>query len=642
MKKSIISLFAVVSLLTISGSSVSAQTADYAPAGSPSPTTCTNLTTNLGWGTTSADVTTLQNYLSLTGYMSVEATGYYGNVTMNAVSSYQTAHSIEGTGYVGPLTRTAIRNESCGTTASAGTAGTTIAAGSVVCPAGMTCTRATPAATPAVCPLGYVCQPQTGTASTVPTYVPGSLYSPGSAYTPGSLTNSASGNQGAGLPAGSITAAQYQALLQTQGQAASTTPPNAAGNTGVGASTETRADIINRLTGVVKPTAPAPVATGANADYFDYLCPVASDPYRHVCNKVYGINFMDVESIPWHASVELPNPNMIVSPSSLYGPGMTSATSTIPAGWTPNRSALVVNTFFNPDTWILNPAGQYYGFPCKNVGCLIPHQRANVAVARITKLIGKSCSNEISFETAVAQASLYAGGVSSLISSSTLHLKAVGWVVDYWNWYMKGSLANGQTGNMNTPWNPQVYDLCLDSGYVSNVPDGFDKAKIIALNTPKTQVIVVPTGPVTSSSEYKISATYNVTAVDGRCVFECGGLSFFNYPRGLRPVTVSIIQFNLATNGITVTEALLRLLSLGYRPAMIDEITAIQPQAGDGIPYLGTTGTQWTGTDYASPAQGLNEHGLITVTSSICPGAGCAINMTNFIWNGDKIAVVKL
>ena len=257
-----LSLFVALSLLTISGSAVFAQNADYAPAGSPSPTTCTSLTSNLGWGTTSAGVTTLQNYLSLTGYMSVEATGYYGNITSNAVSSYQTAHSIEGTGYVGPLTRTAIRNESCGTTANAGTTGTTIAAGSVVCPAGMTCTRATPAATPAVCPLGYVCQPQTGTASTVPTYVPGSLYSPGSAYTPGSLANSASGNQNAGLPAGSMTAAQYQALLQTQGQAASTTTPNAAANVGAGAvanvSSSGSIDSGRVSTGVADPWVQAP------------------------------------------------------------------------------------------------------------------------------------------------------------------------------------------------------------------------------------------------------------------------------------------------------------------------------------------------------------------------------------------------
>ena len=299
-----LSLFVALSLLTISGSTVSAQTGDYAPAGTPSPTTCTNLTTNLGWGTTSADVTTLQNYLSLTGYMSVEATGYYGNVTSNAVSSYQTAHSIEGTGYVGPLTRTAIRNESCGTTASAGTAGTTIAAGSVVCPAGMTCTRATPAATPAVCPLGYVCQPQTGTASTVPTYVPRSIYTPGSAYTPGSLANSASGNQSAGLPAGSMTAAQYQALLQTQGQAAaqaqlqaslqsqltSTTTPNTAqGNAG----SQLDAIIAKVPTSwpVVAPVWGLDVTTGSRPAGYGFYAPAVGQPVKSVCgpNQFYNM-----------------------------------------------------------------------------------------------------------------------------------------------------------------------------------------------------------------------------------------------------------------------------------------------------------------------------------------------------------------
>jgi hypothetical protein len=188
---------------------------------------------------------------------------------------------------------------------------------------------------------------------------------------------------------------------------------------------------------------------------------------------------------------------------------------------------------------------------------------------------------------------------------------------------------------LNAPANPEVFDLCLDSNYVSNIPAGFDKAKIIALNTPKTQAIIVPIGPTMSSSDYTISATYNVNVPYGRCTYNCGSDQTVHKPAGYQQATVSIIQFSSNNNnkyGVTPEEILFRLLSIGYRPADVDEITAIQPQAGDGIHYLGSAGM------------------FEGVTNSKCIGTICAeVSLVNdpnvpapMIYPGDKIAAVKL
>ena len=274
MNKSIFSFFAVISLLTLSTAVVSAQTADYAPAGTPS-TSCVSLTTNMGHPSRSNDVTTLQDYLIKTGYMTVESTGYFGLITQNAVINYQIAHGIEGTGYVGPLTRAAIQTESCGTTANAGTAGTTIAAGSVVCRAGQTCTRTVPAVAPAVCPLGYTCRPQTGTVSTVPTYVPGSL---SNMYGTSAGTGSGAQQQ--------MTAAQYQALLQSQGQAASTTVPNA----GAGASAGIPVNITDNLT-LDQIPATTPEESICGSFVIGTSTPLSSDPTTGILSAHFKMDY---------------------------------------------------------------------------------------------------------------------------------------------------------------------------------------------------------------------------------------------------------------------------------------------------------------------------------------------------------------
>jgi peptidoglycan hydrolase-like protein with peptidoglycan-binding domain len=50
----------------------------------------------------------LQNRLIEGGYLSAQATGYYGQATVAAVKAYQKANGIEPLGYVGPATRAAL------------------------------------------------------------------------------------------------------------------------------------------------------------------------------------------------------------------------------------------------------------------------------------------------------------------------------------------------------------------------------------------------------------------------------------------------------------------------------------------------------------------------------------------------------
>lgn len=67
-----------------------------------------NFTELLTVGSQDAQVTALQNRLAALGFYSGPITGYYGTLTEQAVSQYQTAHGITATGYTGPSTRTAL------------------------------------------------------------------------------------------------------------------------------------------------------------------------------------------------------------------------------------------------------------------------------------------------------------------------------------------------------------------------------------------------------------------------------------------------------------------------------------------------------------------------------------------------------
>jgi len=64
-----------------------------------------SLTRTLSFGSRGEDVTLLQQYLLSKGFLSVNATGYFGALTQEAVKAFQKANTIEQVGIVGPKTR---------------------------------------------------------------------------------------------------------------------------------------------------------------------------------------------------------------------------------------------------------------------------------------------------------------------------------------------------------------------------------------------------------------------------------------------------------------------------------------------------------------------------------------------------------
>lgn len=99
------------------------------------PTACT-FTRSLTIGSTGADVTCLQNYLTGTGHFTFSggSTGYFGPITQAAVAAWQAANGVApAVGYFGPISTakyTAIAASAPGTPGTPGTP----------CPAGYTCT----------------------------------------------------------------------------------------------------------------------------------------------------------------------------------------------------------------------------------------------------------------------------------------------------------------------------------------------------------------------------------------------------------------------------------------------------------------------------------------------------------------------
>jgi peptidoglycan hydrolase-like protein with peptidoglycan-binding domain len=78
---------------------------------------CYNLSQNMRKGdkdnNTNGEVTKLQEALSQLGFLFSDPTGYYGNATVIAVKSYQSANSLSPTGYVGSYTRSSIQSKTC-------------------------------------------------------------------------------------------------------------------------------------------------------------------------------------------------------------------------------------------------------------------------------------------------------------------------------------------------------------------------------------------------------------------------------------------------------------------------------------------------------------------------------------------------
>jgi peptidoglycan hydrolase-like protein with peptidoglycan-binding domain len=74
---------------------------------------CTNLPSNLHRGAESQVVASLQSFLLEKGLLEGEATGFYGDKTVEAVKDYQASIDLPQTGMVFALTREAIRAETC-------------------------------------------------------------------------------------------------------------------------------------------------------------------------------------------------------------------------------------------------------------------------------------------------------------------------------------------------------------------------------------------------------------------------------------------------------------------------------------------------------------------------------------------------
>jgi len=93
--------------------------------------TCANLTLDLAQGTTDAkssgQVSILQNFLVLQGYLTAKPNGVFGPATFTAVKKFQAVYGISTTGTVGPTTRLFIKARSCAVTSTASQTTTTTA-----------------------------------------------------------------------------------------------------------------------------------------------------------------------------------------------------------------------------------------------------------------------------------------------------------------------------------------------------------------------------------------------------------------------------------------------------------------------------------------------------------------------------------
>jgi hypothetical protein len=81
---------------------------------------CSAIGTTLSYGQHDAimpkNVTILQNFLYSKGYLGVQATGYFGSLTLQAVKTFQQQYDLTIDGIVGPLTRARISAVACPST----------------------------------------------------------------------------------------------------------------------------------------------------------------------------------------------------------------------------------------------------------------------------------------------------------------------------------------------------------------------------------------------------------------------------------------------------------------------------------------------------------------------------------------------
>ncbi len=74
---------------------------------------CVDVKKNLHRGNETAHVSTLQNFLIDKGFLSEKATGFFGDLTIEAVKKYQRSIGLQETGMVYTKTRQAIMSETC-------------------------------------------------------------------------------------------------------------------------------------------------------------------------------------------------------------------------------------------------------------------------------------------------------------------------------------------------------------------------------------------------------------------------------------------------------------------------------------------------------------------------------------------------
>ncbi|TSC86936.1 MAG: peptidoglycan binding domain-containing protein [Parcubacteria group bacterium Gr01-1014_8] len=70
---------------------------------------CSVLVRNLTTGTNGDDVRSLQEFLNEQGYLSANATGYFGHMTTQAVAKWQAAEGVQAIGAFGPMSRERLR-----------------------------------------------------------------------------------------------------------------------------------------------------------------------------------------------------------------------------------------------------------------------------------------------------------------------------------------------------------------------------------------------------------------------------------------------------------------------------------------------------------------------------------------------------
>ncbi len=101
---------------SLTGGTISVPATSGTPGNLTTPSTY-SFTRDLTVGSTGADVTALQNTLKSGGYMTANATGYFGALTKAGVVAWQTAKGVTpAAGYFGPMSQAIFAGAAVGAT----------------------------------------------------------------------------------------------------------------------------------------------------------------------------------------------------------------------------------------------------------------------------------------------------------------------------------------------------------------------------------------------------------------------------------------------------------------------------------------------------------------------------------------------